>query len=156
MMRRMLLLFVSFLPCIMLAQIPSMHKLGKAAGKVKGVEHASVGRFMLGMASAFADKEEREVFKMIDNIEMIKCCNSEYTPSLSAKVMEIVDDAGASHLATQDEGKVINEVYAVHDGKIVSELIIVVKDHDGNFSVVAMSGRIPLERLDEISKIKPK
>ncbi len=148
-------MILSLLPCMLCAQIPAIKSLGKEAVKVKDVEHVSVGRFMLGMASAFADKEERAALKMLDNIEIIGCDNLEYAPSLSGKVLQIMDDIGASLLATQDDGKALNKVYALHDGEVVSELIVVVHAHDGALAVFAISGEIPMERLDEISKIKP-
>ena len=149
-----LLLFL-MLPFCVQAQIPAIKNLGKEMGKMKDVKHVSVGRFMLGMASTFAGKEQRTVFKMLDNIEIIECGNVGYAPSLSGKVQRIMDDAGASLLATHDDGKALNKVYAVNDSAIVSELIIAIYFHNGTFSLVAMSGEIPLERLDEISKIKP-
>lgn len=137
------------------SQIPAIQELGKEAGKVSDVRHISVGRFMLGMASTFADKEQRAVFKMLDNIEMIECRNGEYASCLSERMLQIIDDVGARYLASQDDGKALNKIYAVQNVNVVNELIILVYGYDKNFTVVAMSGEIPLERLQEISRIKP-
>lgn len=143
------------LSCCIKAQIPAIQEIGKEAGKVKGVRHASVNNIMLGMAMPFVDKEKRAVFKMLDHIELIECKNSNYAQVLSKKLLDVVGDEGAMHLFSHDDGKALNNLYAVQEGDIVKELIILVYSHDKNFFVVAMSGKIPFDRLDEISKIKP-
>ena len=136
------------------AEIPQITALGKQASKQKSVEHTSVGSFMLSMAATFAEKEQRETFKMLDNIEMIECKNRSYTPVLMARTMKIVDEIGADYIGSKDDGGALNELYGISKGGVITELIILVKSHTGESSVVAMSGNIPPSRLDEIEKIK--
>jgi hypothetical protein len=143
------------LPGTVHAQIPEMQQLCKEAGKVKDVNHVSVGSFLLGMASKFTGKEQRAVFKMLDNIELVDCSNSGYAPQLAERAVAVATAAGAVHLADHDDVKAMNSLYAVHDGEVIEELVIIVYERDGCLAVVAMSGRIPLDRLREISKIKP-
>ena len=153
-MRRYILLLALLLPFVASAQIPAIVSLGKEASKQKGVEHSSVGSVMLGMAQTFANKEQRATFKMLDNIEMIECKNLEYAPKFTEKVMAIVRSVGASFIASQDDGKALNELYGVKQGDVIQELIILVKSHTGGIAVVAMSGEIPTSRLAEIAKLK--
>lgn len=153
-MRRYILLFALLVPFVASAQIPAIVSLGKEASKVEGVKYDSVGSVMLGMAQTFANKEQRATFKMLDNIEMIECKNLEYAPTLTQRVMAIVRSVGASFIASQDDGKALNELYGVKQGDVITELIILVKSHQGGVAVVAMSGEIPTSRLAEIAKIK--
>ena len=153
-MRRYILLLALLVPFVASAQIPAIVSLGKEASKQRGVEHNSVGSVMLGMAQTFANKEQRATFKMLSNIEMIECKNSEYAPKLTEKVMAIVRSVGATYIGSQDDGKALNELYGVKRGDVIQELIILVKSHSGVVSVVAMSGEIPTNRLAEIAKIK--
>ena len=153
-MRRYILLLALLIPLVASAQIPAIVSLGKEASKQRGVEHTSVGSVMLGMAQTFANKEQRATFKMLSNIEMIECKNSEYAPKLTEKVMAIVRSVGATYIGRQDDGKALNELYGVKRGDVIQELIILVKSHSGGVSVVAMSGEIPTNRLAEIAKIK--
>ena len=153
-MRRYILLLIALLPFVVSAQIPAIVSLGKEASKQKGVEYNSVGSVMLGMAQTFSNKEQRETFKMLSNIEMIECKNLDYAPILTSRVMAIVRNVGATFIASQDDGKALNELYGVKRGDIITELIILVKSHKGGVAVVAMSGEIPTNRLAEIAKIK--
>ena len=153
-MRRYILLLIALLPFVVSAQIPAIVSLGKEASKQKGVEYDSVGSVMLGMAQTFSNKEQRETFKMLSNIEMIECKNLDYAPILTSRVMAIVRNVGATFIASQDDGKALNELYGVKRGDIITELIILVKSHKGGVAVVAMSGEIPTNRLAEIAKIK--
>ena len=153
-MRRYILALLAMLPLVAHAEIPAIANLGKSASQQRKVEHTSVGSFMLGMASTFADKEQREVFKMLDNIEMIECKNREYGPTLLRRVMSIVESVGAQHIGSHDDGTAQNELYGVYRGDNISELIIIVKSHSGDLNIVCMSGNIPEHRLADIAKIK--
>lgn len=153
-MRRYILLFALLVPFVVNAQIPAIAALGKEASKQKGVEYDSVGSVMLGMAQTFANKEQRETFKMLSNIEIIECKNLDYAPQLTQRVMTIVRSVGATFIGRKDDGKAINELYGVKRGDVITELIIIVKSHKGEVGVVVMSGEIPTNRLAEIEKIK--
>ena len=153
-MKRYILLSALLVPFVASAQIPAIVALGKEASKQQDVEYDSVGSVMITMAQTFASKEQRETFKMLDNIELIECKNIEYAPKLTEKVMAIVRSVGATFIASEDDGKALNELYGVKRGDIITELIILVKSHKGGVAVVAMSGEIPTNRLAEIAKIK--
>lgn len=153
-MKRYILLIALLVPFVASAQIPAIVALGKEASKQQDVEYDSVGSVMITMAQTFASKEQRETFKMLDNIELIECKNIEYAPKLTEKVMAIVRSVGATFIASEDDGKALNELYGVKRGDIITELIILVKSHKGGVAVVAMSGEIPTNRLAEIAKIK--
>lgn len=154
-MKRLILLITILLPLSTYAQIPEIEQLGKEAKRQRGVEHESVGSFMLGMASTFADKSQRATFEMLDNIEMITCTNDAYSPTLKRRIMAIIASIGAEYLTTTNDKRGENEVYAKIKSNIVRELIILTTGKDGGFAIVAMSGEIPTERLDEIAKLSP-
>ena len=153
-MKRYILLLALLIPLVAQAQIPAIVTLGKEAAKHEGVEYDSVGSVMLGMAQTFANKEQRATFKMLTNIEMIECKNREYAPKLAERVMTIVRSVGATFIGREDDGKALNELYGVKRGDVITELIILVKSHNGELGIVAMSGEIPTNRLAEIAKIK--
>lgn len=153
-MKRYILLLALLIPLVAQAQIPAIVTLGKEAAKHEGVEYDSVGSVMLGMAQTFANKEQRATFKMLTNIEMIECKNREYAPKLTERVMTIVRSVGATFIGREDDGKALNELYGVKRGDVITELIILVKSHNGELGIVAMSGEIPTNRLAEIAKIK--
>ena len=136
------------------AELPQIAALGKQASKQKDVEHMSVGSFMLGMAETFAEKEQRATFKMLDNIEIIESQNTTYAPTLVARAKSIAEEVGAEYIGGKDDGKALNELYGIKKGDIVTELIIITRNHTGEASVVVMSGNISLSRLAEIEKIK--
>ena len=138
-----------------MAQIPAIEKLGKEAKKQRDVEYESVGSFMLGMASKFANKEQRATFEMLDHIDMIVCQNKECEPTLLAKTKTIIRNIGAEFLASNSDERGKNEVYAITKDSVVSELIILTFGKDGGLAIVAMSGKIPTNRLEEISKLTP-
>ena len=152
--RYILLTLLLFATLAAHAELPQIVSLGKQASKQKGVEHTSVGSIMLGMASTFTEKQQRATFKMLDNIEIIECNNKTYSPTLIMHTMEIVEGVGAEFIGSKDDGKALNELYGITKGGVITELIIIVKSHNGHSSVVAMSGKIPHSRLDEIEKIK--
>lgn len=143
------------LPLSTYAQIPAIEQLGKEAKRQRGVEYESVGSFMLGMASTFAEKSQRATFEMLDNIEMITCTNDAYSPTLKRRIMAIIASVDAEYLATTSDERGVNEVYAKRKGDIVRELIILTEGKDGGFAIVAMSGEIPTDRLSEIAKLSP-
>lgn len=143
------------LPLSTYAQIPAIEQLGKEAKRQRGVEYESVGSFMLGMASTFAEKSQRATFEMLDNIEMITCTNDAYSPTLKRRIMAIIASVGAEYLATTSDERGVNEVYAKRKGDIVRELIILTEGKDGGLAIVAMSGEIPTDRLGEIAKLSP-
>lgn len=154
-MRRLILLIAILLPLSTYAQIPAIEQLGKEAKRQRGVEYESVGSFMLGMASTFAEKSQRATFEMLDNIEMITCTNDAYSPTLKRRIMAIIASVDAEYLATTSDERGVNEVYAKRKGDIVRELIILTAGKDGGFAIVAMSGEIPTDRLGEIAKLSP-
>jgi hypothetical protein len=78
----------------------------------------------------------------------------EYAPKLISRVKSIVQSVGATFIGSQDDGKALNELYGVKRGDIFTELIILIKSHNGEVAVVAMSGEIPTNRLAEIAKLK--
>lgn len=153
-MRRYILLIMAMLPLVAHAEIPAINNLFKSASKQRHVEHTSIGSFMLGMASTFSDKEVGEVFEMLDNIEMIECTNVEYAPTLLSRTLSIVESLGAQHLGSNDDGTDISDIYCIYSGDNITELIIIVKGHNGNLDIVCMSGNIPEHRLADIAKIK--
>ena len=136
------------------AELPQIAALGKQASKQKNVEHMSVGSFMLGMAETFAEKEQRAIFKMLDNIEIIESQNTTYTPMLVARAKSIAEEVGAEYIGGNDDGKELNELYGIKKGDIITELIVITHNHTGEASVVVMSGNISISRLAEIEKIK--
>lgn len=154
-MRRLILLIAILLPLSTYTQIPAIEQLGKEAKRQRGVEYESVGSFMLGMASTFAEKSQRATFEMLDNIEMITCTNDAYSPTLKRRIMAIIASVGAEYLATTSDERGVNEVYAKRKGDIVRELIILTEGKDGGLAIVAMSGEIPTDRLGEIAKLSP-
>ncbi len=153
-MKRYIFALLLLLPVVAHAEIPAVAKLGKEAEKQRDVEYMSVGSFALGMASKFADKEQRATFKMLDNIELIECKNSSYAPQLVERVEDIIAEVGAQFIVRQDDGKALNELYGIRKGEVINELIIIVRSHKGGVGVVVMSGEIPMSRLAEIAKIK--
>ena len=154
-MKRYILLFMLLLAShTSYAELPQIVALGKEAAKQPHVEHGSVGSFMLGMAATFAEKEQRATFKMLSNIEMIECKNRVYAPTLLTRTMHIVDEVGALFIGSEDDGTALSELYGISDGEVIKELIIIVKSHLGDISIVAMSGEIPHSRLSEIKNIK--
>lgn len=136
------------------AELPQIAALGKQASKQKNVEHMSVGSFMLDMAETFAEKEQRAIFKMLDNIEIIESQNTTYTPTLVARAKSIAEEVGAEYIGGNDDGKELNELYGIKKGDIITELIVITHNHTGEASVVVMSGNISISRLAEIEKIK--
>jgi hypothetical protein len=152
--RYILLLFLLVITAVAHAELPQIVALGKQASKHQDVKHTSVGSIMLGMAGTFAEKEQRATFKMLDNIEIIECKNRGYAPTLVARTKSIANEVDAEFIGSKDDGKALNELYGISKGGVITELIIVVTSHNGNASVVAMSGEIPHSRLGEIEKIK--
>jgi hypothetical protein len=153
-MKRYIIALLLLLPVVAHAEIPAIAKLGKEASKHTDVEHMSVGSFMLGMASTFADKEQRATYKMLNNIELIECHNNTYAPHLIKQTLAIIANVGAEYIANEDDGKALNSVYGIRNGEIFNELIIIVEGKTGGVMVVAMSGDIPTSRLGEIARIK--
>ncbi len=153
-MKRYIIAILMLLPMATHAEIPAIVALGEEASRQEDVEHESVGSFMLGMASTFANKEQRATFKMLDNIEMIECKNEEYAPILRERTLAIINDIDAKHIATHDDGKALNELYGIYRDEVIEELIILIMGHEGGVAIVAMSGEIPENRLGEISNIK--
>ena len=154
-MRRIILIIAVVLPLSLSAQIPAIEQLGKEAKRQRGVEYESVGSLMLGLASTFAAKDQRATFEMLDNIDMITCTNSSYTPTLRARAQAVVESIGATYLDSTEDDKARSVVYAIKQEKVVKELIILTEGKDGGYAVVVMSGTIPEERLEEISKLSP-
>ena len=152
--RYILLALLLFATLAAHAELPQIENLGKQASKQKSVDHSSVGNIMLGVAARVGDKKQRSTFKMLDNIEIIECKNRSYTPTLIARTKRIVESVGAEFIGSKDDGKAVNELYGITKGGVITELIIIVKNHNGHSSVVAMSGKIPHSRLNEIEKIK--
>ena len=154
-MKRLLILILLALPLRVMAQMPTIQELGKEAQKHKGVKHTSINSVMLGMAATFAPKEQRAIFKMLKNIDLIECNNDDYAPQLTQQALKIAKQAGTKHLGTQDDGLARNEVYALQKGDTIVELIILSYGHNGSVALTAMSGEIPVDSIEEISKIKP-
>lgn len=150
-----MLLIALLLPAVAMAQIPAIETLGEEADKQKGVEYESVGSFMLGMASTFADKEQRATFKMLDHIDMIECRNEAYAPTLQRRIHAIIERIGAHLITTTTDERGENEVYAVKRDTTIKHLIILTTGKEGGYAITAMSGTIPESRLGEIAKLSP-
>ncbi len=154
-MKRLLILILLALPLRVMAQMPAIQELGKEAQKQKDIRYISVNNVMLGMAATFAPKEQRATFKMLKNIDLIECRNNNYAPQLTQQALNIAKQTGTKHIGTQDDGLARNEVYALQKGDTIVELLILSYGHNGGVALTAMSGEIPISRLEEISKIKP-
>ena len=153
--KRLLAILLLLLPICSWAQIPAIEHLGKRANQEKNVKYISVSRTMLGMASGFVDKGKRATLKMLHNIDIIACENSEYAPLLTAQVVDIVHQIGAKHIASEENDEGRSDVYAIQQNDTVSELLVLITAHDGGVVLFAMSGDIPTARLAEIAKLKP-
>ena len=153
--KRLLTTLLLLLPLCSWAQISAVEKLGKEANKEKNVKYISISRTMIGVASAFADKEERATLKMLHNIDIIACENEDYAPQLTAQAVDIIHQVGAQHIASAEDNKGRSEVYAIQQNDIVSELLILISEHDGSVALFAMSGNIPTSRLADVAKLKP-
>lgn len=154
-MKRFILLIALVLPICVSAQIPAIEKLGKEAKRHKGVEYESVGSFMLGVASKMADKEQRATFEMLEHIDMIVSEDDTFLATLELRLSSIIRDLGAIHLGKTNEERVASDVYAVKNGGIITELIIFTRGKNGGYAVTVMTGKIPENRLAEISKLRP-
>ena len=69
-------------------------------------------------------------------------------------VKSIIKSLNASYIGTTTDDRSRNVVYGLSDGEIINELIILAYGHKGSFSVIAISGEIPHDRLEEISQIR--
>lgn len=155
-MKRFILLIMLVIPSITFAQLPAMKSLGKEAKRHSDVDYFSVGSTMLDMASTFANKEKRETFRMLKHIDMIECQNPAYAPTLKAKAENIASSIGATLIGKEIEDGTVSEVYALKNGEVVSELIIIITDQKGKLAVVAMTGEIPLDKLHKIAELREK
>lgn len=151
----LIILIALLFPAVSSAQIPAVERLGNEASKQKDVEYESVGNFMLGMASTFADKEQRSTFAMLKHIDLIECRNAGYEQTLESRTMTIINSIGAKFLVSSTDERGRNDVYILKSGNTVSEVIIITHGKSGGLAVVAMSGTIPYERLGELSKLGP-
>lgn len=153
-MKRYIIALLLLIPMISHAEIPAISKLGKEASKQENVEHTSVGRFMLGLAALAAEEQESEIFKMLDNIEMIECTNKAYSPKLLQSAKAIIEKIGAELIDSQDDGEEICNIYIIGNQKIIKELIIIIESHNAEVAIMVMSGEIPVDRLAEVAKMK--
>ncbi|MBE6209991.1 MAG: DUF4252 domain-containing protein [Rikenellaceae bacterium] len=153
--KRLLIILFTLLPYCTWAQISAVEKLGKEANKEKNVKYISISRTMIGMASAFADKEERATLKMLHNIDIITCENQEYAPRLTAQALDIAQQVGAKLIGCEEDDKARSEVYAIEQNETISELLVLITDHNGGVALFAMSGKIPISRLADVAKLKP-
>jgi len=110
---------------------------------------------MIGMASAFADKEKKATLKMLHNIDIITCENQEYAPRLTAQALDIAQQVGAKLIGCEEDDKARSEVYAIEQNETISELLVLITDHNGGVALFAMSGKIPISRLADVAKLKP-
>ena len=74
--------------------------------------------------------------------------------SVTSEVKSIIKSLNASYIGTTTDDRSRNVVYGLSDGEIINELIILAYGHKGFFSVIAISGEIPHDRLEEISQIR--
>ena len=153
-MKRYIIALLLLIPMISHAEIPAISKLGKEASKQENVEHTSVGRFMLGLAALAVEEQEREIFKMLNNIEMIECKNEAYSPKLLQSAKAIIEKVGAVHVDRQEEDNEICNIYIIGNQKIIKELIIIIESHNAEVAIMVMSGEIPVDRLAEVAKMK--
>ncbi len=60
-----------FAPASAKSKTDALTPVMKAAGKVKGAEYVTIGKFLLKLAAVGAEDEEKEVLKCIDSMAML-------------------------------------------------------------------------------------
>ncbi|MBR5034660.1 MAG: DUF4252 domain-containing protein [Bacteroidales bacterium] len=128
----------------------------KSYKKVEGAQVISLGKTMLSMAFAKADKETKATLKKINKMTIVALDADK--PGLGDRVkadLSTAEQKGAQLIGemTDDKTKTYFKAYIVKEGELYTHLLMYFKSDDGTKSgLIDMSGRFLESDLETLGK----
>lgn len=146
-MKRTILLVMTMLPIMAMAQLPHFAKLGEKYNGMEGVTAMTVNKQMIAMFAG-----ENADFDFVDEIQILLCEDAGVASNIVKDAKKAVKKSKIEELVSANEDGATFTVYTKGEGDIFTDLVVIVENEDPSGFIV-ITGDIPQEKISEIVKI---
>ena len=146
-MKRLILLAMTMLPMMAMAQPPHFAKLAEKYNGVEGVTAMSINKQMIALVAG-SDAS----LDFVDDIQILLSENADIGASIIDDAKKAVKKSKVEELMSANEDGATYTIYTQREGSTLSNLIIIV-ENDTPSGFIVITGNIPEEKLNEVVKV---
>ena len=146
-MKRLILLAMTMLPMMAMAQLPHFAKLTEKYNGAEGVTAMSINKQMIALVAG-SDAS----LDFVDDIQILLSENANIGASIIDDAKKAVKKSKVEELMSANEDGATYTIYTQREGNTLSNLIIIV-ENDTPSGFVVITGNIPEEKLNEVVKV---
>lgn len=146
-MKRLILLVMTLLPMMAMAQLPHFSKLNEKYNGAEGVTAMTIDKQMISMfAGGNAD------FDFVDEVQILLSENTEIATSIVKDAKKAVKKSKVEVLVSANEDGATFTIYTNKRDDIITHLVIVV-ENDSPSGFIVITGQITEDKIKEVVKI---
>lgn len=146
-MKRLILLAMTMLPMMAMAQLPHFAKLAEKYNGSEGVTAMSINKQMIALVAG-SDAS----LDFVDDIQVLLSENANIGASIIDDAKKAVKKSKVEELMSANEDGATYTIYTKREGSTFSNLIIIV-ENDTPSGFIVITGNIPEEKLNEVVKV---
>lgn len=146
-MKRLILLAMTMLPMMAMAQLPHFAKLAEKYNGAEGVTAMSINKQMIALVAG-SDAS----LDFVDDIQILLSENANIGASIIDDAKKAVKKSKVEELMSANEDGATYTIYTKREGSTLSNLIIIV-ENDTPSGFIVITGDIPEEKLNEVIKV---
>lgn len=146
-MKRLILLVITLLPMMAMAQLPHFSKLNEKYNGAEGVTAMTINKQMISMFAG-----DNADFDFVDEVQILLSENTEIATSIVKDAKKAVKKSKVEMLVSANENGATFTVYTNKRDDIITHLVIVVENESPSGFIV-ITGDIPEDKINEVVKI---
>lgn len=146
-MKRLILLVMTLLPMMAMAQLPHFSKIVDKYSESEGVTAMTVNKQMIEM---FAD--DNKDFDFVDEVQILLSENTETAKSIVDDAKKAVKKSKIEELVSANEDGATFTIYTKTQDNIMTNIVIVVENESPSGFIV-ITGDIPEDKINEVVKV---
>lgn len=146
-MKRLILLAMTMLPMMAMAQLPHFAKLAEKYNGTEGVTAMSINKQMIALVAG-SDAS----LDFVDDIQILLSENANIGASIIDDAKKAVKKSKVEELMSANQDGATYTIYTQREGSTLSNLIIIV-ENDTPSGFIVISGNIPEGKLNEVMEV---
>lgn len=146
-MKRFILLVMTLLPMMAMAQLPHFSKLNEKYNGAEGVTAMTINKQMISMFAG-----DNKDFDFVDEVQILLSENTETAKSIVDDAKKAVKKSKVEELVSANEDGATFTIYTKTQDNIMTNIVIVVENESPSGFIV-ITGDIPEDKINEVVKV---
>ena len=146
-MKRFILLVMTLLPMMAMAQLPHFSKLNEKYNGAEGVTAMTINKQMISMFAG-----DNADFDFVDEVQILLSENTEIATSIVKDAKKAVKKSKIEKLVSANEDGATFTIYTNKRDDIITHIVIIV-ENDSPSGFIVITGQITEDKIKEVVKI---